>query len=172
MKHMGIQTLANPFLFLILQSLRFGNSFVGSLEVIEVSTCFRCTLHWGTIFTRLSISKPSLALRYVSFGVEVGRFTLVQSVGDREFLYNPKLKEHHNINVVKNLWREVGEEMNMTVNDCKQKWTNLRNSYANHLRNQKKPSDFGSEQKPKWYLADGMAFLKDYMQHCKIKGNS
>lgn len=48
----------------------------------------------------------------------------------------------------------------------------VRNSYARHLRNQNKPSGSGGEQKPKWYLADVLSFLKDHMQHRKQKGNS
>lgn len=57
------------------------------------------------------------------------------------------------------------------MDDCKQKWTNLRNSYARHLRNQNKPSGSGAEHKSKWYLADVLSFLKDYVQHRKQKGN-
>lgn len=34
-------------------------------------------------------------------------------IQEREILYNPKLKEHHNRNMVEHLWREVGEQMGM-----------------------------------------------------------
>lgn len=82
-------------------------------------------------------------------------------VQEREAIYDPKKKDYHKRIVVDIMWKEVAEEMGLTVSQCKQKWINLRNSYARHLRALKRYG-VGNRRKG-WYLADVMSFLQDHM---------
>lgn len=59
--------------------------------------------------------------------------------------------------------------IHLIVADCKQKWTNMRNSYARHLRNKNKASGSEIDNSPNWYLSEVMSFLKDHMKHRRPK---
>ncbi|XP_069686015.1 uncharacterized protein [Periplaneta americana] len=96
----------------------------------------------------------------------------VYLVQEREAIYNAKLKEHHNKNILEGLWREIAIEMNMSSNECKAKWTNLRNSFARHLRDMRNiEKSGGAKMKKTWYLADIMSFLQEHVQHRKSRSN-
>lgn len=60
-----------------------------------------------------------------------------------------------------------------SASDCRMKWHNLRSSYSRYLRDIKKqPSGSGCNKKKKWYLADAMSFLDNYVnQHKQTASN-
>lgn len=60
-----------------------------------------------------------------------------------------------------------------SASDCRMKWHNLRSSYSRYLRDIKKqPSGSGCNKKKKWYLADAMSFLNNYVsQHKPMASN-
>ena len=57
--------------------------------------------------------------------------------------------------------------------DCRLKWQNLRNSYRRYVRDVKyKPSGSGASNKKKWYLADCMSFLDNFInKHKPMESN-
>ncbi|XKL64162.1 hypothetical protein PGB90_004248 [Kerria lacca] len=59
------------------------------------------------------------------------------------------------------------------VVDCKGRWNVLRNSYATFLRDIKNlPSGSAPSKKKKWYIADCMSVVKDYIgQNRKMASN-
>ncbi|XP_050317413.1 uncharacterized protein LOC126751299 [Bactrocera neohumeralis] len=92
---------------------------------------------------------------------------LVFLIEARSPIFNNKIKDHNNKLITEKLWEEIATEMNSEVAACKNKWINLRNSYSRYLREEKnKPSRSSGKQKRKWYLADAMSFLKEFVhQH-------
>ncbi|XP_069681169.1 uncharacterized protein [Periplaneta americana] len=89
---------------------------------------------------------------------------LLVCIEKRPAIYNFNLKDHSNRGVVDKLWEDIAAEMDVTVAECKAKWTSLRNSYNRQLREGKHHSS-GSEgsKKRKWYLLDAMEFLHDFV---------
>ncbi|KAE9523040.1 hypothetical protein AGLY_016671 [Aphis glycines] len=84
------------------------------------------------------------------------------------------VQERHNRNIQEQLWKEISDILKIPANECKAKWTTLRNSFSRQLREQKKlPFGSGaSSRKRKWYLFDNMLFLSDYvLQHKKMESN-
>lgn len=52
----------------------------------------------------------------------------------------------------------------LSAKDCKAKWNSLRSSYARYLRDERKvPSGSGASKKKKWYLADSMSFMHNFI---------
>ncbi|XP_060655981.1 uncharacterized protein LOC132791172 [Drosophila nasuta] len=90
---------------------------------------------------------------------------LIFLIESRKPIYNYKSKDHANKEITDKLWRQIAKEMNCEVSDCKSKWTVLRNSYARYLRDERHGLrlNLSGRRKKKWYLADSMAFLKDYV---------
>ncbi|XP_050065734.1 transcription factor Adf-1-like [Aphis gossypii] len=99
---------------------------------------------------------------------------LISLVQERQCLYDYKHKNYSNRNIQEQLWKEISDILKIPANECKAKWTTLRNSFSRQLREQKKlPSGSGaSSRKRKWYLFDNMLFLSDYvLQHKKMERN-
>ncbi|KAL1494908.1 hypothetical protein ABEB36_010420 [Hypothenemus hampei] len=99
---------------------------------------------------------------------------LIILVQERPALYNIMMKDHHNRDLLEKLWEEISTEVGVGVTECKNKWNSVRSSYSRYLRHQKKlPSGSGTSKRKKWYLADNMTFLKDFMgQHRQPVGNA
>ncbi|XP_014280880.1 uncharacterized protein [Halyomorpha halys] len=95
---------------------------------------------------------------------------LAKLIEARKPIYDFNLKEHSNKLITEQLWAEVAAGMRSTV-DCKSKWTSMRNSYARYLRDVKNAA-YGGVKKRKWYLADSMAFLNDFMGQNKKSPNN
>uniref|UniRef100_A0A1B6D1X8 MADF domain-containing protein n=2 Tax=Clastoptera arizonana TaxID=38151 RepID=A0A1B6D1X8_9HEMI len=92
-----------------------------------------------------------------SVAVDVHRLLLL--VQNNPAIYNSTMNEHLDADVIKKIWTDIGKELNVPGYICKQKWTNLRSTFARHLRDSKrKRIGYGSKKK-KWYLADAMEFL-------------
>ncbi|XP_050331120.1 uncharacterized protein LOC126759923 [Bactrocera neohumeralis] len=98
---------------------------------------------------------------------------LVFLIEERSPIFNYKNKDHKNKLITEKLWDEIATEMNSEVAACKNKWTNLRNSYSRYLREEKnKPYRSSGKQKRKWYLADAMSFLKEFVhQQREMRSN-
>ncbi|XP_050431982.1 uncharacterized protein LOC126840351 [Adelges cooleyi] len=86
---------------------------------------------------------------------------LISLVRDRALIYNNAWKDRR---CVDNLWLEISLQMRLPTELCKRKWTNLRNTYARHIREEKAGYIYDGGRKP-WYLAEKMSFLKDYMHN-------
>ncbi|XP_068085103.1 uncharacterized protein [Anabrus simplex] len=105
--------------------------------------------------------------------MELDAEKLILLVGLRPAIFDYSMKEHRNQTITDMLWEEIANEMNASVAECKSKWNILRNSYARYLRESRKssPSVSGICKRKKWYLADSMAFLQNFIGHHKKIGN-
>ncbi|KAG8282322.1 hypothetical protein J6590_039068 [Homalodisca vitripennis] len=86
---------------------------------------------------------------------------LVGAVEKYEVLYNYKLPEYTRKDVTEKAWKEVSAEVNMPVQDCKEKWRNLRTVFMRRM----KPSPSGSgRNKRAYYLENAMQFCLPFMK--------
>lgn len=96
---------------------------------------------------------------------------LIALIRERPTIYGPKprkgKKKHQK--VLDALWSEVAVEMNRPVNQCKLKWTTLRNCYARLLREERSQK----VKKRHWHLRNDMNFLRGFIQpYSETKKNS
>ncbi|XP_076069193.1 uncharacterized protein LOC143041239 [Oratosquilla oratoria] len=105
--------------------------------------------------------------------MEVDAEKLIVLVEARPSIYNYTLKDHHNKEIINMFWDEIATEVGSTSEKCKAKWNSIRTSYSRFLRDEKQPSGSGASKKKKWYLAESLAFLRDYMgKHRNLGSNS
>ncbi|KAM3961446.1 uncharacterized protein ACR2FA_004561 [Aphomia sociella] len=86
----------------------------------------------------------------------------VREVEKRPCLYNYTMGEYSRRDLTENAWAEVGNEVNLTGHECKEKWKNLRAVFVRHM----KPYLTGTTTKPKkpYYLADAMQFTLPFVK--------
>ncbi|XP_026750603.2 uncharacterized protein LOC113511187 [Galleria mellonella] len=86
----------------------------------------------------------------------------VREVEKRPCLYNYTIGEYSRRDLTENAWAEIGREVNLSGNECKEKWKNLRAVFVRHM----KPFLTGTKTKPKkpYYLADAMQFALPYIK--------
>uniref|UniRef100_A0A6E8WA63 MADF domain-containing protein n=1 Tax=Anopheles coluzzii TaxID=1518534 RepID=A0A6E8WA63_ANOCL len=79
-----------------------------------------------------------------------------------------------NVKRLEDTWQLVADEMDLDVEDCKDKWNSLRAQFRRLRRKilQSSEDATGSESQiyqPSWYAYDAMTFLTDVIQHGKAK---
>uniref|UniRef100_A0A453Z0M1 MADF domain-containing protein n=1 Tax=Anopheles gambiae TaxID=7165 RepID=A0A453Z0M1_ANOGA len=78
-----------------------------------------------------------------------------------------------NVKRLEDTWQLVADEMDLDVEDCKDKWNSLRAQFRRLRRKilQSSEDATGSDQiyQPSWYAYDAMTFLTDVIQHGKAK---
>ncbi|CAK1592620.1 unnamed protein product [Parnassius mnemosyne] len=85
-------------------------------------------------------------------------------------MYNNNLAEYARKDLTEKAWSEVAKEIQWTVNDCKEKWKNIRNGFVRSL----KPKASGLATTKKNYLHDEMQFILPYVKpviHMNERGN-
>ncbi|CAG4961967.1 unnamed protein product [Parnassius apollo] len=85
----------------------------------------------------------------------------VQIVEKYPCLYNNNLAEYSRKYLTEKAWSEVANEMQWTINDCKEKWKNIRNGFVRSLK--PKASESATTRK-KYYLHDKMQFILPYVK--------
>ncbi|XP_028136200.2 uncharacterized protein LOC114330948 [Diabrotica virgifera virgifera] len=86
---------------------------------------------------------------------------LVQEVEKHPCLYNYTLNEYSRKDITENAWNDIGRELNLTGNECKDKWKNLRAVFVRHMKSA--PSGSSKSKKP-YYLTDAMQFALPYVK--------
>ncbi|CAI6355788.1 unnamed protein product [Macrosiphum euphorbiae] len=84
---------------------------------------------------------------------------LVEMVAKFNCLYDLGCKLYKNQTIKDNAWKEVAEQVKRSVEDCKKRWRNIKDTYHKRV---KKGMGTGSSalSKPKnWPLADMLTFL-------------
>ncbi|XP_022166411.1 uncharacterized protein LOC111030965 isoform X2 [Myzus persicae] len=84
---------------------------------------------------------------------------LVEMVAKFDCLYDLASPLYKNQLIKDNAWREIAEQINRSVEDCKKRWRNIKDTYQKRVR---KGNGTGSSalSKPKhWPLADMLTFL-------------
>ncbi|XP_060804620.1 uncharacterized protein LOC106129578 [Amyelois transitella] len=84
---------------------------------------------------------------------------LIKSIEKYPCLYNHQSSEYLKKESTDEAWNEVAKENNLTVNECKEKWRNLRYGFVRSLR----LNPDGSAKK-KYYLHDEMAFILPFVK--------
>lgn len=98
---------------------------------------------------------------------------LINLVKSKRAIYDSTMMEHGSRSLLEKLWEEVSQEMHKSVAECKAKWASLRNSYARALRDGKtRNSGSSGRKRRKWYLADSMDFLYNFMNQHKPSSTS
>ncbi|CAH2097678.1 unnamed protein product [Euphydryas editha] len=87
---------------------------------------------------------------------------LVQEIEKHPCLYNNTLADYSRKDVTEKVWKKIGEKVNLTGNECKERWKNLRTVFVRHI----KPTPNGSASKLKkpYYLADAMQFTLPFIK--------
>ncbi|KAK9499453.1 hypothetical protein O3M35_002485 [Rhynocoris fuscipes] len=90
---------------------------------------------------------------------------LIYLIHNNESLYNVNHPDYSNSAVKDRIWNEIGEEMELSVLACKQRWFNLRDQYRRTLKHKLSVDDGEAlPKKKKWKHEDKLAFLKPFMQ--------
>lgn len=97
---------------------------------------------------------------------------LINLVKSKRAIYDSTMMEHGSRNLLEKLWEEIAQEMNKSVAECKAKWASLRNSYARALRDGKARNSGTGRKRRKWYLADSMDFLYNFMNQHKLNSTN
>lgn len=87
---------------------------------------------------------------------------LIEEVKKFEHIYNSKLKDHKNRNVIKNSWASIAANTNSTAEVCKSTWKNLRDSFNAYNKSIISKSGDAANKRRKWIYFDLMSFLKDF----------
>ncbi|KAG5870974.1 hypothetical protein JTB14_006701 [Gonioctena quinquepunctata] len=61
-----------------------------------------------------------------------------------------------------NSWKQISQELEMTVEDCQRIWLNLRNKFGREKK--VLPSGSGAPVTPQWEYSESMSFLNAYIK--------
>ncbi|XP_045452432.1 uncharacterized protein LOC123668935 isoform X2 [Melitaea cinxia] len=93
--------------------------------------------------------------------------SFIEMVKCNPVLYDMSLTDYKNIFMKNKIWDEIGEKCNISGDEAKMKWKNLRDTYGKYLKTTKTTtgqSAFKSYSRySKWQWASSMEFLKDHI---------
>jgi len=118
-------------------------------------------------------------------GVDIDIDRLILLVQERPLLWNKSLESYKNRNLTREAWNEICNifhaDFEFKSNTDKKaigdaitkKWTNIRDSWARHLKKEKeqKTSGSGSYKSPKYIYHDQLLFLKAGITHRDSESN-
>ncbi|CAI6353330.1 unnamed protein product [Macrosiphum euphorbiae] len=85
---------------------------------------------------------------------------LIELVSNHPCLFDLENKFYRNILVKENVWQQISDVLKKTVDECKKRWKNIKDTYNKHKRNRKLGTGSSASNKPtKWVLADSLSFL-------------
>ncbi|XP_066906180.1 transcription factor Adf-1 [Halyomorpha halys] len=87
---------------------------------------------------------------------------LVGEVEKRPVLYNFTLPGYSRKDETEKAWNEVGEAVNMTAAECKERWKNLRAVFVRNMKSTKCAP--GTKTKKAYYLLEAMQFTVPYIK--------
>ncbi|XP_028178510.1 uncharacterized protein LOC114365961 [Ostrinia furnacalis] len=88
----------------------------------------------------------------------------VQEIEKHPCLWNFRMPDYARRDITEKTWYDIGKKFRITVQDCKDRWKNLRGVFARHLRTDK---DASVRRRP-YYLAEFMQFAIPFI---KIPGS-
>ncbi|XP_063241794.1 uncharacterized protein LOC134542872 [Bacillus rossius redtenbacheri] len=95
-------------------------------------------------------------------GEQAFNIKFVNEVEKHPELYNYKLKGYSKKDVTDKAWNDVAKEVQLTVNECKEKWKNLRSVFVRHIK--PPPSGSSSKNKKPYYLSEAMKFTLPFIK--------
>ncbi|XP_041782093.1 uncharacterized protein LOC121598837 [Anopheles merus] len=94
-------------------------------------------------------------------------------VESHPLLWNKAHPDYGNVKRLEDTWQLVADEMDLDVEDCKDKWNSLRAQFRRLRRKILQSSEDAKESdqiyQPSWYAYDAMTFLTDVIQHGKAR---
>ncbi|KAL0810399.1 hypothetical protein ABMA28_010543 [Loxostege sticticalis] len=79
-------------------------------------------------------------------------------------LYDPSHPEYKNQATKTKQWEWIGDRMNLSGEEARSKWKNLRDTYSKHLRELNKIDErTGRPRYSRWQWASSMEFLREHM---------
>ncbi|CAI6374329.1 unnamed protein product [Macrosiphum euphorbiae] len=86
--------------------------------------------------------------------------TLAELVGYHPCLYDLKHTLYKDQTVRENVWKQISNEVNKPVDDCKKRWKNIKDTYNKKRRGRKLGTGSATKEKPsKWILEDALSFI-------------
>ncbi|KAG5883990.1 hypothetical protein JTB14_019972 [Gonioctena quinquepunctata] len=85
---------------------------------------------------------------------------LVSEIEKYPLLYNYNIPEYSRKDPTEKAWTEIGKKTSLTVNDCKEKWRNIRSTFLRSIKSL--PS--GSKIKKPYYLSEHLTFILPYVK--------
>ncbi|XP_039249630.2 transcription factor Adf-1-like [Styela clava] len=99
---------------------------------------------------------------------------LINEVQARPCLYDMSRQDYRDMNLKSNNWEEIGALLDVTGQQAKEKWKNLRDKFVK-IKNKHESIRFGAPGSvainTKWELFDNMSFLDSFVQHRKTASN-
>ncbi|KAL5245841.1 hypothetical protein ACI65C_013249 [Semiaphis heraclei] len=101
------------------------------------------------------------------------REILISEVQTRPCLWNDEHPQYKDSEKNKKIWEEIGKVIDMSGNDAKIKWKNLKDKFRRELQKEPKcrSGDAGGEYKSKWSFFNMMMFVKDSLIPSVMSGN-
>ncbi|XP_037955666.1 uncharacterized protein LOC119685460 [Teleopsis dalmanni] len=87
---------------------------------------------------------------------------LIRAVENNPTIWNRQCKEHLNNTTLRTAWKNVSEEVSLSVDDCKAAWRSVRDSKRYHEKKRKKyESNPGLLDHEHWGFHEELSFLTD-----------
>ncbi|XP_045460110.1 uncharacterized protein LOC123670642 [Harmonia axyridis] len=104
-----------------------------------------------------------VAYRYLSFS-NMEDYNLINIVQQHRILYDINHKDHRDFGLRAKLWNDIAEKMDRSVEECKRRWRNMKDTYFRFKRKNLKSS---------WILAKRLKFLDSAGRNMRrIENNS
>ncbi|CAI6347043.1 unnamed protein product [Macrosiphum euphorbiae] len=85
---------------------------------------------------------------------------LAEYVSKHPCLYDSKNAEYKDQQIRDNVWKEISNILKKSVDDCKKRWKNMKDTYNKNKRNKKLGTGSFLKNKPtKWALAGTLSFM-------------
>ncbi|XP_050065540.1 uncharacterized protein LOC126554514 [Aphis gossypii] len=95
----------------------------------------------------------------ISFSLEENT-VLAECVSQHPCLFDLKHPEYKDLQVRENVWKEISSVLTKSVDDCKKRWRNIKDTYNRKKRSRNLGTGSAAKNKPtKWQLADILSFL-------------
>lgn len=98
--------------------------------------------------------------------IREGDYLLIDLVKYNSHLYNKELKDFKDIEKREQTWREIAASLNISVNECQQKWVRLREKFSKEKRIQEEFERTGSKKYKlsTWSLYEELKFLEPFIK--------
>ncbi|XP_036138237.1 transcription factor Adf-1-like [Monomorium pharaonis] len=102
--------------------------------------------------------------------VQINDADLILWVEQFRHLYDKKEKDYKNKNVVENSWQFIGNKLNASSSECRDRWIALRNRFSKERCKLIRSGSGASDQK-EWPLMKNLAFLHECVKRRKTFSN-
>ncbi|XP_063831585.1 uncharacterized protein LOC135080792 [Ostrinia nubilalis] len=84
--------------------------------------------------------------------------SLIVEIQKYEYLYNFNMPEYSKKDMTEKAWGEISKKIGVSINDCKEKWRNIRSAFLRSLKTT------GGKSKRPYYLTEELKFVMPYIK--------